>query len=352
MTSSGLQPTTPGGNKSTTPGNTLRLAFTSRTPGRKARSKTLASLRASPNASRPDAPDLPAAPAALQMDRFIPNRSALDLDTASLHLKDGNSNSNGSSSQDGASPSKQDYQKLLADSMGLDNSGRILAFKQKAPAPPEGHDNCLRGLYTENLGPAPSKKQFRCSSSAGAALRGAGAPGTARASAVKGAEAAHEARSAASTPRQLRSTLLPCTHAAAGTSLRRRSASWTRRTWWTTTTSTCWTGAATAWWVCSAHTACRGGRARRQRPAYIPLRTPHPACRLQWPWAAPCTSGTLSRARWRRCARCRGRATTSAPWPGARMVHTWPWARLTPRCRSGTPAASSSCASCAATPTA
>lgn len=92
------------------------------------------------------------------MDRFIPSRSALDLDMANLHLTKENSTDN-----DGrcASPSKEEYQKMLAGQLGVDSSGRILAFKHKAPAPPEGHDNNLRGLYTENLGPAPSKKQFR-----------------------------------------------------------------------------------------------------------------------------------------------------------------------------------------------
>ncbi len=54
-----------------------------------------------------------------------------------------------------------DYMQALAGQMGVESAGRILAFKQKAPAPPEGHDNNLRGLYTDNLAPAPSRKQFR-----------------------------------------------------------------------------------------------------------------------------------------------------------------------------------------------
>lgn len=93
------------------------------------------------------------------MDRFIPARSAIDLDMANLHLTKENQTDNGEGPS--GSPGKEDYQKMLAGQLGVDTSGRILAFKQKAPAPPEGHDNNLRGLYTENLGPAPSKKQFR-----------------------------------------------------------------------------------------------------------------------------------------------------------------------------------------------
>lgn len=91
-------------------------------------------------------------------DRFIPTRSAIDFDLANLQLtKENEGNGDASSSQ-----TTDDYQKMLAGSLGVDNSGRVLAFKQKAPAPPEGHDNNLRGLYTENLGPAPNRKQMRC----------------------------------------------------------------------------------------------------------------------------------------------------------------------------------------------
>jgi cell division cycle protein 20 (cofactor of APC complex) len=50
----------------------------------------------------------------------------------------------------------------LAESLGVDTSSRILAFKQKAPAPEDSHDGGrLKGLYNDNLGQAPSKKQFR-----------------------------------------------------------------------------------------------------------------------------------------------------------------------------------------------
>jgi cell division cycle protein 20 (cofactor of APC complex) len=94
------------------------------------------------------------------MDRFIPARSAIDVDLANLHLTKENFG-DGNSAEGHVSPSKDEYRRALADQLGVDTSGRILAFKQKAPAPPEGHDNGLRGLYTENLGPAPSKKQFR-----------------------------------------------------------------------------------------------------------------------------------------------------------------------------------------------
>lgn len=71
------------------------------------------------------------------MDRFIPTRSAIDLDMANLHLtkENGSGSSSGGEAGPGAgmpkSPGKDEYQKMLADSMGVDSSGRILAFKQK-----------------------------------------------------------------------------------------------------------------------------------------------------------------------------------------------------------------------------
>ncbi|KAJ9527605.1 hypothetical protein QJQ45_025877 [Haematococcus lacustris] len=96
------------------------------------------------------------------LDRFIPLRPALDVDLANLQLTKENTG-NGADGSEGASlsPSRDEFQRALAGQLGIDQSGRILAFRQKAPAPPEGHDNNLRGLYTDNLGPAPAKKNFR-----------------------------------------------------------------------------------------------------------------------------------------------------------------------------------------------
>jgi cell division cycle protein 20 (cofactor of APC complex) len=98
------------------------------------------------------APGLPAA----QLDRFIPNRAALDFDGHShFSLKEN------AAADDGASPSKDEYKKLLAASMNVGDASRILAFKHKAPAPPVGHENNLASLYTNNMGQAPARKHFR-----------------------------------------------------------------------------------------------------------------------------------------------------------------------------------------------
>jgi cell division cycle protein 20 (cofactor of APC complex) len=104
------------------------------------------------------------------MDRFIPARSAIDVDVANFALTCKENQTGSAGGDDGAGPStsgggeagsdSSDYQRMLAASLHVDGaSGRILAFKHKAPAPPEGYDNNLRSLYTENAGPAPSSKK-------------------------------------------------------------------------------------------------------------------------------------------------------------------------------------------------
>jgi hypothetical protein len=95
------------------------------------------------------------APRPPQLDRFIPNRSALDFDAAHFNLSKENAAS------DDGSPSKDEYKKLLAASLNVGDASRILSFKQKAPAPPVGHENNLASLYTNNMGQAPARKHFR-----------------------------------------------------------------------------------------------------------------------------------------------------------------------------------------------
>lgn len=152
---------TPGNTGSKTPAqdatNRLKLSFTNKTPGQKVGSavqKGVLNLgpRSWVGASLAGR-GLPS-----QMDRFIPTRSGLDVDMANMHLTKENQTDNGDGQ---GSPTAGEYQAMLAGQLGVEREARILAFKQKAPAPPEGHDNSLRGLYTENLAPAPSKKQFR-----------------------------------------------------------------------------------------------------------------------------------------------------------------------------------------------
>eukprot|EP00884_Botryococcus_braunii_P000111 jgi/Botrbrau1/100/Bobra.0022s0089.1 len=93
-------------------------------------------------------------PSQAQADRFIPNRSLLNIEDSDYQLLKENSG-------DQMSPSKAAYQRRLAEGLGQDRPARILAFKNKAPAPPEGHLNNLLPLYTQNAGPHPGRKAYR-----------------------------------------------------------------------------------------------------------------------------------------------------------------------------------------------
>lgn len=55
----------------------------------------------------------------------------------------------------------QEYKKQLAANLGQDVGARVLAFKKKAPAPPEDYENRLASLYTANANSSRPKKPFR-----------------------------------------------------------------------------------------------------------------------------------------------------------------------------------------------
>ena len=82
-------------------------------------------------------------------DRFIPARSAIDIDLAHFQLLKENSNPQ-EESEVTTSPSRKEYQKQLAGTCcGNSASAKILAFKSKAPKPSE-FDNPLHGIYSNN----------------------------------------------------------------------------------------------------------------------------------------------------------------------------------------------------------
>ncbi|XP_071709880.1 cell division cycle 20.2, cofactor of APC complex-like [Rutidosis leptorrhynchoides] len=68
------------------------------------------------------------------LDRFIPNRSAMDFDYAHYMLTEG---IKGKETPLNSSPSKEAYRKHLADCFNM-NRTRILAFKNKPPTPIKG----------------------------------------------------------------------------------------------------------------------------------------------------------------------------------------------------------------------
>ncbi|XP_021805450.1 cell division cycle 20.2, cofactor of APC complex-like [Prunus avium] len=68
------------------------------------------------------------------LDRFIPNRSAMDFDFAHFMLTEGRKGKENPAVV--SSPSREAYRKQLAEAMNM-NRTRILAFKNKPPAPVE-----------------------------------------------------------------------------------------------------------------------------------------------------------------------------------------------------------------------
>ncbi|KAL1500204.1 hypothetical protein AB1Y20_012873 [Prymnesium parvum] len=84
-------------------------------------------------------------------DRFIPNRSAMDLDVSNFELTRKHLELNTENMNANASPAKEEYKKELAQTLMQNNpSSKVLAFKSKAPKPAESHQNSLRVLYTQN----------------------------------------------------------------------------------------------------------------------------------------------------------------------------------------------------------
>jgi cell division cycle protein 20 (cofactor of APC complex) len=60
-----------------------------------------------------------------------------------------------------ASPNTADYQKSLQSALATCPEAKVLAYKVKAPAPPEGHMNNLRVLYSQNKSSVAPRKPMR-----------------------------------------------------------------------------------------------------------------------------------------------------------------------------------------------
>ncbi|KAL2540342.1 Cell division cycle 20.1 [Abeliophyllum distichum] len=68
------------------------------------------------------------------LDRFIPNRSAMDFDYARYMLTEARNGKENPAAN--SSPSREAYRKQLAEALNM-NRTRILAFKNKPPTPTE-----------------------------------------------------------------------------------------------------------------------------------------------------------------------------------------------------------------------
>lgn len=93
---------------------------------------------------------------ALQGDRFIPNRSAMNLEACQFSLA-------AESTEQGElmSSPKAEYQRSVKNLLMGDTQSKILSFKGKAPLPSEDAQSELRVLYTQNKTEVAAKKSSR-----------------------------------------------------------------------------------------------------------------------------------------------------------------------------------------------
>eukprot|EP00189_Rhodosorus_marinus_P002787 CAMPEP_0113968802 /NCGR_PEP_ID=MMETSP0011_2-20120614/9784_1 /TAXON_ID=101924 /ORGANISM="Rhodosorus marinus" /LENGTH=485 /DNA_ID=CAMNT_0000982029 /DNA_START=343 /DNA_END=1800 /DNA_ORIENTATION=+ /assembly_acc=CAM_ASM_000156 len=96
-----------------------------------------------------------------QSDRFIPNRNAMDINVSRMTLNFGDKEN---STEKGSEEAHPDYSMALANSLLSQDSAsatKILAFKNKAPAPKAGYLNAQRVLYSQNSQIGPRKRSTR-----------------------------------------------------------------------------------------------------------------------------------------------------------------------------------------------
>ena len=123
------------------------------------------SLHGTPTRSRADAPTTAPTPKRGRTpasrnpgDRFIPQRSAMDLDVSHFEITRTSGNENAGVN---ASPAKEEYKKELAANLFAGGAtNKVLAFKNKAPKPTEDHQNSLRVLYTQNRDAGLQPKRY------------------------------------------------------------------------------------------------------------------------------------------------------------------------------------------------
>lgn len=108
-----------------------------------------------------------AAGCAAQSDRFIPNRAAMDMDVSSFRLmRDGEAAATSSEASGAAEAAgvEGEFAEALAASVGCGGGAgadhRVLAFRNKAPAPAEGYQSSLKVLYSQAR--AKAARPVRC----------------------------------------------------------------------------------------------------------------------------------------------------------------------------------------------
>jgi cell division cycle protein 20 (cofactor of APC complex) len=85
-------------------------------------------------------------------DRFIPSRSGTNFDHSLSSSTGGSENSGGGNNGGGNSEDSSDYARMIQQGMLESGKGssRVLAYKDKAPAPKDGYQNSLKVLYSQS----------------------------------------------------------------------------------------------------------------------------------------------------------------------------------------------------------
>ncbi|KNC80500.1 hypothetical protein SARC_07142 [Sphaeroforma arctica JP610] len=92
-------------------------------------------------------------------DRFIPSRKGVDIENSHFSLTCHQENQD--QEKGAVSPNTAEYQNALKGALSTCPEAKVLAFKHKAPAPPEGYINNLKVLYSQNKQTIRPKKQTR-----------------------------------------------------------------------------------------------------------------------------------------------------------------------------------------------
>ncbi|XP_067928669.1 cell division cycle protein 20 homolog [Watersipora subatra] len=165
------------GNSSSLTSNGSLLQMNSslggKSPAKLRRSLSLSSIQTKENNSNKSTPSrrsrtpgrfkTPTKQSAASGDRFIPNRFSTDFESAhhrasQNHLAD--TKPADTANSDVNNLKKEEFERVMSANLnGEQPSAKILAFRQKAPAAPEGHLNNLRVLYSQHKTPSSTAKK-------------------------------------------------------------------------------------------------------------------------------------------------------------------------------------------------
>ncbi|XP_028401139.1 cell division cycle protein 20 homolog [Dendronephthya gigantea] len=131
----------------------IALSAKTSTPNKLVNRSTNKTPSGSPNKKTPGKQRTPKTPSG---DRFIPNRSSMNLDTSYYKVM----SKEETEQENEGSPSKAEFRKSMTENLCANElNAKILTYSNKAPVPREGYLNDLRVLYCQNKTPGTSAKK-------------------------------------------------------------------------------------------------------------------------------------------------------------------------------------------------